>query len=981
MDRILDSMSSAAGDAVPDETEKQEDKLVDHKEASVNDAKVSEFNGNMDDTPTVEDDVPEANGSVDDDINDVMEVLTDLAGEDFHNGPKEASNASVDALTSVQDVSKVVDKAIIDEEPSPAALAEDRYAKASARQISLEKRLANITRRINLIRCRKFGSHVAQELGELRTAYEMLSPPQTAPPVLNLAHISSVTDFSSVQGQNQVTLPSYPLAPAALASQVVKDEPLDDGSGNKKKVKKLKKELSKDDLPPVPTESEKQGLNEALGRLNVNLRHLIQSYDSEATESSSGGESCDEGEGFDVDALKTIPIRKRAKYTWLKNRAGIASRWTWLTAQIADLEYRIRQQTVLYQQIRSIKGQVSLGEQQKSDVQPNSSLKVDDETVRHSDLQAVFKCEDDTGRKVVIKGPADPVPDDDDLGAARTRPIKPMKRRCVLSTQGFYRLSSRAGKESNVLCGCLHPLFSCAICYGRANHFQSPETAFHDRAKTLALLDHSYHQVLSRPRSDVNIEIALAQKLKNRTWIFGSPEKAVKNKDVKEKKKKNAGKSRKNKNFDDEFDEVLKSTKKSKKLKDNKRKLKRRKSVTVHHHADGVAINDINDYDDSNDAAVATLPTPSSHLLTMEQIRRRRETSFDIDNIVIPYSTMASARVEKLKYKEIQTPYWREVTEGANGEVKVKEEEKDPPPKPPSPVAAAAEEKPVKSDSEDISEHTYFVRHSKAEIEEQARWKTAVGTGGQRSTNSSRSRRQDSRHSAEASSGCNTPDPMSPGVVDTLEVTTRPSTPDEGATAPVSTPATPTLSASAGSIRNRRRTSSATRSRDRNPSEDASNPSRCTTPVYQYEVPPYEPRQFPLTELTYDAMLHSPSENAMAVFIDQQPPKSIVKPAANRRVSLTSPQVVISRLRMSRDSSIDEDDEEEDLESDECDDEEMLDDEDLEEEEDPEWLEDDDDPDDPEWTAEREVEEGAAANAAQAPSKPSTSKKSSNSKK
>ena len=41
------------------------------------------------------------------------------------------------------------------------------------------------------------------------------------------------------------------------------------------------------------------------------------------------------------------------------------------------------------------------------------------------------------------------------------------------------------------------------------------------------------------------------------------------------------------------------------------------------------------------------------------QIRRKRETAFDIDNIVIPYSMAASVRVEKLKYKEILTPTWR----------------------------------------------------------------------------------------------------------------------------------------------------------------------------------------------------------------------------------------------------------------------------------------------------------------------------------
>merc|ERR1719479_482950 len=63
----------------------------------------------------------------------------------------------------------------------------------------------------------------------------------------------------------------------------------------------------------------------------------------------------------------------------------------------------------------------------------------------------------------------------------------------------------------------------------------------------------------------------------------------------------------------------------------------------------------------------SSLPSPSVHgihqLPTMEQIRRKRETAFDIDNITIPYSMMASARVEKLKYKEIQTPVWRVVDE------------------------------------------------------------------------------------------------------------------------------------------------------------------------------------------------------------------------------------------------------------------------------------------------------------------------------
>ncbi len=71
--------------------------------------------------------------------------------------------------------------------------------------------------------------------------------------------------------------------------------------------------------------------------------------------SITGGESCDEleeytslnqKEGVETGNGHYLPIRKRAKYRWLANRSSVASRWTWLTAQISDLEYRIRQQVI-----------------------------------------------------------------------------------------------------------------------------------------------------------------------------------------------------------------------------------------------------------------------------------------------------------------------------------------------------------------------------------------------------------------------------------------------------------------------------------------------------------------------------------------------------------------------------------------------------------------------------------------------------------
>lgn len=64
----------------------------------------------------------------------------------------------------------------------------------------------------------------------------------------------------------------------------------------------------------------------------------------------------------------------------------------------------------------------------------------------------------------------------------------------------------------------------------------------------------------------------------------------------------------------------------------------------------------------SNPGGPRSLDSPSSSpLLHMHSIsgynkRSSRFQSYDIDNIVIPYSVAAATRVEKLQYKEILTP-------------------------------------------------------------------------------------------------------------------------------------------------------------------------------------------------------------------------------------------------------------------------------------------------------------------------------------
>ncbi|XP_023336827.1 uncharacterized protein LOC111707876 [Eurytemora carolleeae] len=280
-----------------------------------------------------------------------------------------------------------------------------------------------------------------------------------------------------------------------------------------------------------------------------------------------------------------------------------------------------------------------------------------------------------------------------------------------------------------------------------------------------------------------------------------------------------------------------------------------------------------------------------------EQTRRKRKNSFDIDHIVIPYS-MPSTRVEKPKYKEIQTPSWREVDKPypwpPPGSSKKGLSRK---PQPPKPSTRDLE-------FEDISDLTMKILHAQAEEEERIRWATPLGRvhGGQRQR-ANRARRLDSCLT-EASSGANTPDPLSPGLVEDILVQTRPSSPQEetilnpgslpsvGATsttpfppttaapptpgtstAPLNpvgatstTPLTPSHSAplapstasstvpftpinlispwTPASVKNRRRTSSQTKSRDRNLSEasqQSQESSRSTSPWTEAEeyIQPY----------------------------------------------------------------------------------------------------------------------------------------------
>jgi hypothetical protein len=60
---------------------------------------------------------------------------------------------------------------------------------------------------------------------------------------------------------------------------------------------------------PAAESLDREKADEAIGQLESNMRQLVQGYDSEATESSSGGESCDEFDRFPASNVAYVPIK------------------------------------------------------------------------------------------------------------------------------------------------------------------------------------------------------------------------------------------------------------------------------------------------------------------------------------------------------------------------------------------------------------------------------------------------------------------------------------------------------------------------------------------------------------------------------------------------------------------------------------------------------------------------------------------------
>ncbi|CAB3382564.1 Hypothetical predicted protein [Cloeon dipterum] len=655
---------------------------------------------------------------------------------------------------------------------------EARLLEAVARQQHLQRRLERLQRTVRKKQARNIGLHSSLQIYEMVTTTKALLKARGAALRLHgAAAPDDILDPDHVNGMSQ----------RALAS-LVKQLSSGGGSGASATV------------AAALSHEQAAALAGGSGQLGQRLQHVEAAFDSDATASSSGGDSADEAASFPYHNTAKAPIQKRAAWRFARERASAASRWAWLTANIAELEYRIRQLNDYQRQVRSNKGAVSLKDAQGAPGAPEPLAS----RVAPLDLAAFRK------RKLFVPGMLTP---------------KTAKRACSVAAQ------PPCCRDS-----CSMP---CVLCFpkkgvGGAGGASASDVGGRETLRERAArLDPAVHPVLSA-NSDVGRSLHMAATLRMPGWqqaqlrtrglalkrlprTPADPNAAASGATPAAKRKYNKNSSHAN----------AISAKLRKKAKAKVRtKVKRvggegsRDGPSKKGSSGGVRVKKVScSLEEASQAsgggtgagASAGSSAAGSQGLLHELRRKKRENSYDIDNIVIPYSMAALTRVEKLEYKEILTPKWRvaQVAVAAKKAVKAPRPSTD------------------ESEVEDISDEAVTLRHEPLELEERRKFRCVP----QRSA--ARNKRTDSR--AE-SSGANTPDPMSPSNFGGG---------GEGLDSPLTSPrATPLPLEELGRSKERvrRRTASLLLL------QDGPQPPPLPPPSTEECAPGFEPRVFPLTD-------------------------------------------------------------------------------------------------------------------------------------
>jgi len=200
--------------------------------------------------------------------------------------------------------------------------------------------------------------------------------------------------------------------------------------------------------------------------------------------------------------------KRRANWKWASDRGAIASRWMWLIAQVADLEFKIRQQNELYRTLRHSKGQIILEANIptpiiKEIITPTvTSLTPTEKTVLP--LAPAAGEIDSSVNKTSVNAISDNTIVNE-VNCVRTLPVKPIrKRKLVHSVNALSGATRKIARFSTLHCSCSSlpsSVAPCVLCSGRHSYTQVIDTDCMHQYDRVALLDPSFHPVLSLPNS------------------------------------------------------------------------------------------------------------------------------------------------------------------------------------------------------------------------------------------------------------------------------------------------------------------------------------------------------------------------------------------------------------------------------------------------------------------------------------------------
>ncbi|XP_029106084.1 KAT8 regulatory NSL complex subunit 1 isoform X1 [Scleropages formosus] len=766
----------------------------------------------------------------------------------------------------------------------------ERMLLSQSRQGEIEGRLRRLRKRLQVVQAKQVERHVQQQLGGLVQI-----------------SFSKLPSLDVLRQRSPAVLTRK--AEAALW-RAASDPAAEDGLGRFLRS------------GTVPAELEHLALSGT-----ANLHAAESAFDSDATESSSGGETDveeDELTKVDLDQCH-IPLWRRAEGRYAVERASIISHWNWLQAQISDLEYRIRQQTDIYRHIRTNKGLIELAENSPCEVsedriqprgqfdQPvtchlsqDAGLEVTESMVSthspvtdpglwkgcgpgrqvngiinslHPNPQGCVPPQtEDPHEQLARKLPLTPLlpPLDSSCIAARTRPVLSYKKRRLVQPGTVANLNRKIQRSSGPRCSCdVNP--PCVMCGSRPRPSLSPEFPYErPLLERLSQFDPCIHPILSFS-DDVSMNLHLQRVLKSH-WQDKSLERIRPLKKLSLKHKLSLGGR-----IPDSSSTSASSTKEKHKLcnsllasirfhKFRPEKLHRQqldslvsvsrpegRALCKPERTQGISLGPFDRnhsrkrprehsmersdmtprlFTDTGSpcSSLASLHTPTHSPLTRQlstssegstplalssqsatstpqPVRRRRgESSFDINNIVIPMSVAATTRVEKLQYKEILTPSWREVDISAH------------------PIAEEDENVEI----EDLSDAAFAQLHLPCEEQERSRWTWMASAPAKR--RGSRSYKSLDGRTTPLLGGTNpsTPQPASPDTPHFHALQ------DYGPVPSPHSPASPDLLSNLYTpcSRDSHRLQS---------SED----TRCSTPDFTFEeltVQPWERRTFPLPE-------------------------------------------------------------------------------------------------------------------------------------